>query len=167
MSNRTRLSVSFTHTMGSSLTREVPSLHSTSMTFTFGCTLHVNQLSDCKVPRSETVTYRQECFRRNLKFGQMLLSGEVVFHEVANLRLFHLVRVSVSDSNLNGIDSIVLHSFYLSDLASVDLYDGTGNRSSPFVPVVSHSHLVADKASTLTFVSTRLALFEAELSIYF
>lgn len=165
MSNGTRLSVSFTHTMRSSLTREIPSLHSTLETFTFGCSLDVNQLSDREVSRSEAVAYRQESFRRNLEFGQVVLSGKVVFHEVADLRFLHLVRVSVSDSNLNGIDSILLNSFYLSDLASVDLYDSARDRSSPLIPVVSHSHLVADEASTLTFVSSRLALFKAEVSV--
>ena len=77
------------------------------------------------------------------------------------------MRVSISDANLNGIDSILLDSFNLGDLASVYLYDRARDHSSPFIPVVSHTHLVADKASTLTFVSSRLTLFDAVLSINF
>lgn len=58
MSNGTRLSMCFTHTMSSSLTSEVPSLHSTSGTFTFGSALNVNKLSYSEVSRSKNVANR-------------------------------------------------------------------------------------------------------------
>lgn len=77
------------------------------------------------------------------------------------------MRVPISDSDLNGIDSVLLDSFNLGDLASVYLYDRARDHSSPFIPVVSHAHLVADNTSTLTFVSSRLALFNVVLSINF
>ena len=69
MSDGTRLSVSFRNTMGSSLTREVPSLHSTSSSLTFGSALYIDQLSDGEMSRSEAVANRQEGFRGDLEFS--------------------------------------------------------------------------------------------------
>ena len=97
----------------------------------------------------------------------MVLSREVVFHEVTDLRFFDLVRVSISDTDLNSINSVLFHSFNLSDLASVYLNDSAWDSSSPFIPVVSHTHLVTNEACPLTFVSSGLSLFKAEVSVNF
>jgi hypothetical protein len=167
MSDGTRLSVSFRNTMGSSLTREVPSLHSTGSSLTFGSALYIDQLSDGEMSGSEAVANRQEGFRGDLEFSKVVLGGEVVFHEVTDLRFLDLVRVSASDTDLNSVNSILFQSFNLSDLASIYLNDRARDSHSPFIPVMSHAHLVANQTSSLTFVSRRFGLFEAKVSVNF
>jgi len=165
VTNRTGLSVSFTDSMGSSLTREIPPFHSSLETFTFGSTLHVNKLSNGEVSRPQAVANGKEGFGGDGELSHVLLGRKVVLHEVTNLRLGNLMGVSAADSKLNSVHAVLFHCFNLSNLTSVHLYDGAWDSSSPFIPVVSHTNLIANQTSTLTFVSSRLALLKAVVGV--
>ena len=97
----------------------------------------------------------------------MLLGREVVLHEVADLRLGNLMGVSAADSKVNSVNAVLFYSFNLSNLTSVHLYDSAWDSSSPFIPVVSHTNLITNQTSTLTFVSSRLALLKAVIGVDF
>ena len=75
----------------------------------------------------------------------MSLGWQVEFKEMTSLRLFQVLHSLFADTNLNGIDSILLKSLDLSDLASINLKDGAWHDLTPLVPEVSHSNLVPEE----------------------
>jgi hypothetical protein len=76
----------------------------------------------------------------------MSLGWQVEFEEMPSLRLFQVLHSFFTDTNLNRIDSVLLQSLDLSDLAPINLKDGAWHDLTPLVPEVSHPHLVSKES---------------------
>jgi hypothetical protein len=76
----------------------------------------------------------------------MSLGWQVEFEEMPSLRLFQILHSFFTDTYLNRIDSVLLQSLDLCDLAPINLKDGTWHDLAPLVPEVSHPHLVSKES---------------------
>lgn len=147
------------------LSGEVPALHGALVTFTLGGRLHIDELPDTEVARTETETDRKEVLWGNWELGEVLLGWEVVFQVVAGLGLAEGLQAVLTNTNLDRIDAVLILCLYLSDLASIDLQDGARHDLAPLVPEVSSPYLVAKQASPLAKSVSRSCLFELELRV--
>jgi hypothetical protein len=126
------------------LHREVPALDHTLCALSFACGLHIDELANLEMSRSEAVPDGQKVLRTDFELCQVSLSRQVVLHEVANLWLFHLFSVLFSAADLNSIESVLLLHFDLNDLAPINLDNRAGNDGSPLVPKMRHSDFIAN-----------------------
>jgi hypothetical protein len=97
----------------------------------------------------------------------MSLGWQVEFKEMTSLRLFQVLHSLFTDTNLNGIDSVLLKSLDLSDLASINLKDGAWHDLTPLVPKVSHSHFIPEEPHSSGIAIRGSSLLELELMIDF
>ena len=56
-------------------------------------------------------------------------------------------------------------SLNLSDLAPVNLDNGTGNMNSPSIPIMSHTHFISQESYPLAISLSWLSLLHAKLRI--
>ncbi len=99
--------------------------------------------------RSNTVTNWKEILWSNYPLSQMSLGRKVVLQEVTGLRLLEILQSLFADANLNGVETILFLSLFLTDLASVDLNYGAGHDLTPLVPEVCHANLVPKESDSL------------------
>ena len=125
------------------LSREVPPFHNSLKSFTNGNCFHIHKLTYLEMPWTKHVSYRKEVFRSDCEFSHVLFRRQVVLEEVTSLRFFDFINSILSYTYLEGVYAMDLFLFGLDNLASVYLNDCTGNHFSPFVPVMSHTNLVA------------------------
>lgn len=97
----------------------------------------------------------------------MPLGWQVEFKEMTSLRLFQVLHSFFPDTNLNGIDPVLLKSLDLSDLASINLKDGAWHDLTPFVPKMSHSHFIPEEPHSSGIAIRGSSLLELELIIDF
>lgn len=93
--------------------------------------------------RTKHEAVRQEVFFGDLEFSKMALGWKIMLEEMPCQWSGEILHSLFSAANLNCINSILFLSLYLSDLTSIDLDDCAGNMNTPFIPVVSHAHLVS------------------------
>lgn len=153
--------------MGGSLTTEVPSLHGTLITLTLGDGLDVHKLSDLEVTRTQAVPNRKEVLGCHGELSQMSLGRQVEFKEVTSLRLLQVLHSFLSHTDLDRVDSVLLESLDLCDLASIDLKDCAWHDLAPLVPEVSHSHLVPKEADSPGVTIGRSSWLQLELLVDF
>jgi hypothetical protein len=84
---------------------------------------------------------------------------------MTSLRLFQVLHSLLTDTDLNGIDPVLLESLDLSDLASINLKDGAWYDLTPLVPEISHSYLVSDQTSPLDLTILRGSLLKMVLLV--
>eukprot|EP00356_Strombidium_inclinatum_P003814 CAMPEP_0170494144 /NCGR_PEP_ID=MMETSP0208-20121228/14474_1 /TAXON_ID=197538 /ORGANISM="Strombidium inclinatum, Strain S3" /LENGTH=164 /DNA_ID=CAMNT_0010770155 /DNA_START=376 /DNA_END=870 /DNA_ORIENTATION=+ len=135
--------------MGGLLSTEVPSLHGSLETLTLADGLHVHELSDLEVEGSHEEADGQEALRRNGELSQVLLGRDAVLQEMANLGLSQLLEVGLAATDLDGVDTVLLHGLNLGNLAAIHLEDSAHHHLAPTVPVMSATHLVGEEAGTL------------------
>jgi hypothetical protein len=134
--------------MRCSLTTEIPSLHDSLEPFTLAGSLDIHKLSQREMTSTQEKSHRQEILRGYLKLGNVALRRKTKLQKVSSLGLLEFFEISSSRSNLNGVDSVLLFSFYLSDLAPVHLQDCARHDFTPLIPVMSHAHLVSNETSS-------------------
>ncbi len=105
------------------LSAEVPTLHGSLVTFTFGDGLHINELSDVEMAGAQQITNGQEVLWRNLEFCEVSLRRKVVLEEVSCLGFCEILKSFLSATYLYRVDTVFLQGLDLCDLASIDLYD--------------------------------------------
>ena len=97
----------------------------------------------------------------------MSLGWQVEFKEMTSLRLFQVLHSFFTNANLNRIDSILLKSLDLCDLASIDLKDSAGHDLTPLVPEVSHTHFISKESNSSGITISGSSLLKLELMIDF
>ena len=127
------------------LTAEVPSLHRSLVALTLGDCLHIDELSNAEMSRTESIADRQEVLRSYRELYQLPLGREVILQEVACLRFGQVLQSLLSAAHLYGIPAIFFFRLDLSDLAPVYLNHRAGHELSPFVPEMSHPYLVPEE----------------------
>lgn len=137
------------HTVRSILHVEVPALNCASETFTLANCLNINKLADLEMSWAQTVANWKETFGRHFKLGKVSLCGQIVFEQVSNLGLLHLVGVDFANTNLDSVSAVFLLRLDLGDLTTVQLDHSAGLELAPLVPEVRAADLVSDHASAL------------------
>lgn len=152
-------------TMAGTLTTEVPSLHCSLVTFSLWNRLHIDPLPDFKVARSQCVANGQEIFWSDLELGEISLGWEIELKEVTGLRLKEVLESLFPTAYLNRVNTVPLKCLHLRDLAPVNLDHCAGHDLSPFVPEVSHAHLVSDQSHSSSLSRLRSRLLDHKLVV--
>lgn len=145
----TRTSVRERVTVRGVLSGEVPPLHDTTHTFTLGNCLHINKLADVEVSRSEAIADGEEVLWGHNELSEMSLGWEVVLEEVTSLGLVQILQALLTDTDLDGVNAILLLCLDLGHLAAVNLEDGACHDLTPLVPEVCHANFVSKEAHAL------------------
>lgn len=114
-------SVGFTHTVTCVLHVEIPTFDCALEPLAFADRYRVDKLPNFKVSRAQIIPNRKQILFGHLKLSKVLFWWNIVFQQVSNLRLHHLMRRFVSTANLNRINAIFLFCLDLGNLTSVDL----------------------------------------------
>lgn len=84
---------------------------------------------------------------------------------MSSLRLLQVLEALLTTADLYGVVPVLLNCLHLSDLAPVDLYDGTWHDLSPLVPEVRHADLIAKQAHPLALAILWGSLCELVLRV--
>lgn len=152
-------------TVGSELLSEVPFLNCTLETLSDRDRLYVDKLTNLEVSWSNTVADWQEILWCDLEFSQSILGWKVMLQVVANLRFLHLLHLCLTNTKLNRVDAVFLHSLHLRDLASVELNNSTWLERTPFVPEVCATDFVAKRTDTSAFSVRCFGRLDLKLSV--
>lgn len=153
--------------MGCSLTTEVPSLHGSLITLTLRDSLDIDKLTDLEMTRAQAVADWKEVLWCNWEFSQVSLGWQVEFKEVTSLGLLQILHSFLTHTNLNRVDSVLLKSLDLCDLASINLEDSAWNYLTPLVPEVCHAHFISKEANSSGVAISSSSLLKLELLINF
>ena len=151
--------------MRRTLSTKVPPLHGTLITLTLGDRLNIDELTDLEMSGAQAIANREEILWGHHELGQVSLWREVEFEKMTSLRLPQILHSFLANTNLNGIDAVLLESFDLSDLASINLNDGAWDDLSPFVPKVCHSHFIPKETHSLAISVSSGSFHKLELLV--
>lgn len=86
---------------------------------------------------------------------------------MTSLRLPQILHSLFSDTDLNRVNTILLKSLDLCDLAPVNLDDGAWHDLTPLVPEMSHADLVTIEANSSALAISGSSLLQLKLLIDF
>ena len=127
--------------------------------------MNIDELTDLEMSGAQAIANREKILWGNHELGQVSLWREVEFEKMTSLRLPQILHSFLANTNLNGIDPVLLKGFDLCDLTSINLNDGAWDNLSPFVPKVCHSHFIPKETHSLAISVSSGSLHKLELLV--